>query len=75
MLNVLEWRVNHPTPWCFIERFCVDDGNEAKIRKSAVDICIAMLPDSEWMDTRPSVMARHCMLRVCSGSLGYTSSL
>nr|Q06374.1 RecName: Full=Putative G1/S-specific cyclin [Colletotrichum gloeosporioides]CAA48845.1 dispensible cyclin [Colletotrichum gloeosporioides] len=73
MLNVLAWRVNHPTPWCFIQLFCPGEGNKTKVRELALDICTARLPENRWMAIRPSILARHCLLHACNNLFSDTS--
>ncbi|KAK1659792.1 putative G1/S-specific cyclin [Colletotrichum godetiae] len=73
ILTELKWRVNHPTPYFFIQLLEMDDDNEAAVRELAVDICKANLANNELIGARLSVLARQCLLFAGDGSLGVNS--
>ncbi|KAK1954559.1 putative G1/S-specific cyclin [Colletotrichum sublineola] len=68
VLNVLDWRINHPTPYCFIQLLEINNSDGAEVRKSAFDACKVKLAEHEFMDTRPSVLARDCLVLARNGS-------
>ncbi|KAK1973795.1 putative G1/S-specific cyclin, partial [Colletotrichum cereale] len=61
VLNVLDWRINHPTPYCFIQLLKVNSDDGAEVRKSAFDACKVKLAEYESIGVRPSVLARDCL--------------
>lgn len=69
VLNILEWRVNHPTPHCFIQLLEVDVNDGTRVRESATNVCKAKLVEYEFVGTRPSIMARDCLALASNGSL------
>ncbi|GJC91060.1 putative G1/S-specific cyclin [Colletotrichum liriopes] len=69
ILTVLKWRVNHPTPQCFIQLLKVDCRNEMEVRESAAKLCRAKLVDCKYSGTKPSVLARDCLLLAMNSSL------
>ncbi|KAK1974687.1 Cyclin, N-terminal domain-containing protein [Colletotrichum cereale] len=74
VLNVLDWRINHPTPYCFIQLLNANSSDDAEVRKSAFDTCKVKLAEYESIDTRPSVLARDCLALARNGSLSTSTS-